>query len=165
MRTPWGRGPDGPSFGWIGLLPLSLGEANGLRQASRFAAAPLVAFSARAALTADLEAYLGRRSAAPVIAGPSRQRCSMLTALSENNPPRRLSRLSMPHLDEARRRQGLSTCPSGRLCISARCFGAISVLPDRLDFTAIGTVNLVSRLEGLCRPLDKVRPWLGYTRR
>jgi len=48
----------------------------------------------------------------------------------------------MAHLDQERQRQGLPPLP----------FGAA----DRLDFTAIGpAVNLVSRLEGLCRPLRR----------
>ena len=38
-------------------------------EAARFAAAPLAALAARATLTAALEAYLGRRSAARVLAG------------------------------------------------------------------------------------------------
>jgi class 3 adenylate cyclase len=71
-----------------------------LREAARFAAAPLAALSARATLTAVLEAYLGRRSAARVLAGPLRRdvgetiRAALLyadlrsfTALSEVNPP------------------------------------------------------------------------------
>src|SRR5258708_14902528 len=59
-----GSRPDGPSLGWIGPRPFTPGEANELRQAARFAAAPLSALAARATLTAALEAYLGRRSAA-----------------------------------------------------------------------------------------------------
>ena len=68
-----GSRPDGPSLGWIGPRPFTLDEANELRQAVRFAAAPLAALTARATLTAALEAYLGRRSAAQVLAGPLRR--------------------------------------------------------------------------------------------
>ena len=95
-----GSGPDRPSLGWIGPRPFTPGEANELRQAARFAAAPLAALAARATLTAALEAYLGRRSAARVLAGPLRRGigeniqaallCADLrgfTALSESNPP------------------------------------------------------------------------------
>src|SRR6266852_8436936 len=95
-----GSRPDGPSLGWIGPRPFTPGEANQLRQAARFAAAPLAALVARATLTAVLEAYLGRRSAARVLAGPLRRdigetiQAALLyadlrgfTALSENHPP------------------------------------------------------------------------------
>src|SRR6266849_2466299 len=95
-----GSRTDGPSLGWIGPRPFTLGEANELRQAARFAAAPLFALAARATLTAALEAYLGRRSAARVLAGPLRRdigetiQAALLfadlrgfTALSESNPP------------------------------------------------------------------------------
>ncbi len=95
-----GSRPDGPSLGWIGPRPFTPGEANELRQAARFAAAPLAALAARATLTAALEAYLGRRSAARVLAGPLRRdigetiQAALLyadlrgfTALSESNPP------------------------------------------------------------------------------
>jgi class 3 adenylate cyclase len=95
-----GSRPDGPLLSWIGPRPFTLGEANELRQAARFAAAPLAALAARATLTAALEAYLGRRSAARVLAGPLRRGigetiqaallCADLrgfTALSESNPP------------------------------------------------------------------------------
>ena len=44
-----------------------------LHQAARFAAAPLAALSARATLAALLDAYLGRRGAAQVLAGRSRR--------------------------------------------------------------------------------------------
>jgi class 3 adenylate cyclase len=87
-------------FGWIGPLPFTARQANKLRQAARFAAAPLAALEARATLTAALEAYLGRRSAARVLAGPLRRdigetiQAALLfadlrgfTALSESNPP------------------------------------------------------------------------------
>src|SRR6185503_19773969 len=50
--------------GWIGPRPFTAEEAGRLHAAARFAAAPLSALSARATLTAALEAYLGRRSAA-----------------------------------------------------------------------------------------------------
>src|SRR6476469_615463 len=95
-----GLGPDGPSLGWVGPRPFTNGESEQLRQAARFAAAPLAALAARATLSAALEAYLGRRSAARVLAAPLRRgvgetiQAALLyadlrgfTALSESNPP------------------------------------------------------------------------------
>jgi adenylate cyclase len=218
-----GAEPDGPSLAWIGPSPFTSGETNALRQAARFAAAPLAALAARATLTAALEAYLGRRSAARVLAGPLRRdigetiQAALLfadlrgfTELSESNPPAAVisaldawfdriagpvhafggevlkfigdgvlaifpvvggsprgaceaalravaaARIGMAHLDEARREQGLPPLPFGAaLHLGEMLWGNIGAA-DRLDFTAIGpAVNLVSRLEGLCRPLDK----------
>ena len=218
-----GPRPDGPSLAWIGPRPFTPGEADELRQAARFAAAPRAAVAARATLTAALEAYLGRRSAARVLAGPLRRDigetiqaallCADLrgfTALSESNPPSAVisaldawfdriagpvhafggevlkfigdgvlaifpvvggaprdacdaalravsaARVGMAHLDDARRQQGLSPLPFGAaLHLGEMLWGNIGAA-DRLDFTAIGpAVNLVSRLEGLCRTLDK----------
>jgi adenylate cyclase len=62
----------------------------------------------------------------------------------------------MAHLDEARRRDGREPLPFGAaLHLGEILWGNIGAA-DRLDFTAIGpAVNLVSRLEGLCRPLDR----------
>ena len=68
-----GPGPDGPVLGWAGTRPFGPAEAGRLRQVARFAAAPLAALAARAALAALLEAYLGRRSAARVQAGALRR--------------------------------------------------------------------------------------------
>ena len=92
--------PDGPLFGWIGPCPFASDEAAHLSEAARFAAAALTALTARATLTAALEAYLGKRSAARVLAGPLRRgigesiSAALLfadlrgfTALSEMNPP------------------------------------------------------------------------------
>ena len=92
--------PDSPVLGWAGTRRFSPAEAGRLRQAARFAAAPLAALSARAALAALLEAYLGRRSAARVRAGALRRgtgetiRAALLsadlrdfTALSEATAP------------------------------------------------------------------------------
>jgi adenylate cyclase len=214
---------DGPLLGWIGPRPFTPGEADELRQAARFAAAPLAVLAARATLAAALEAYLGRRSAARVLAGPLRRgigetiQAALLyadlrgfTALSEGNPPSAVisaldawfdriagavhafggevlkfvgdgvlaifpvvggaprgacdaalravsaARVGMAHLDEARHQQGLSPLRFGAaLHLGEMLWGNIGAA-DRLDFTAIGpAVNLVSRLEGLCRPLDK----------
>jgi len=219
-----GSGPGGPSFGWIGPRPFTPGEVDALRQTARFAAAPLAALTARATLTAILDAYLGRRSAARVLAGPLRRdigetiQAALLfadlrgfTALSEFNPPAAVisaldawfdriagpvhafggevlkfigdgvlaifpvaagsprsacdaalravaaARTGMEHLDAARRREGLPPLPFGAaLHLGEMLWGNIGAA-DRLDFRAIGpAVNLVSRLEGLCRPLDKV---------
>jgi adenylate cyclase len=90
----------GPLLGWIGPRPFVDKEADRLREVARFAAAPLAALSARATLSVVLEAYLGRRSAARVLAGPLRRevgetiRAVLLyadlrgfTALSEAEPP------------------------------------------------------------------------------
>jgi class 3 adenylate cyclase len=218
-----GSRPDGPLLGWIGPRSFTPGEADALRQAARFAAAPLAALAARATLTAALEAYIGRRSAARVLAGPLRRdvgetiQAALLyadlrdfTALSESNPPSAIiaaldawfdriaspvhafggevlkfigdgvlaifpvvggvprsacdaalravtaAQVGMAHLDEARHRQGLPPLRFGAaLHLGEMLWGNIGAA-DRLDFTAIGpAVNLVSRLEGLCRPLDK----------
>ncbi|MGO9045356.1 MAG: adenylate/guanylate cyclase domain-containing protein, partial [Xanthobacteraceae bacterium] len=65
-----GPRPDGPSLSWIGPRPFTPSEAHELRQTARFAAAPLAVL---ATLSAALEAYLGRRSAAKVLAGPLRR--------------------------------------------------------------------------------------------
>ena len=66
---PDSQGQEGPVLGWAGTRPFGPGETGRLREAARFAAAPLAALAARAALSALLEAYLGRRSAAQVQAG------------------------------------------------------------------------------------------------
>jgi adenylate cyclase len=92
--------PDGPRLAWIGPRPFTDDEAARLSEAARFAAAPLAALTTRATLTAALEAYLGRRSAARVLAGPLRRGVGEMiqavimfadlrgfTALSETNPP------------------------------------------------------------------------------
>jgi len=218
-----GLAPDGPRLGWIGPRPFTPDEAERLREAARFAAAPLAALTARATLTAALEAYLGRRSASKVLAGPLRRgigetiEAALLfadlrgfTALSESAPPSEViaaldawfdriagsvhafggevlkfmgdgvlaifpvaggsprnacdaalkavaaARSGMAHLDEARAQDGLPPLPFGvALHLGAMLWGNIGAA-DRLDFTAIGpAVNLVSRLEGLCRPLER----------
>jgi adenylate cyclase len=63
----------GPLLAWALSRPLGDGEATLLRQAARFAAAPLAGLSWRATLAALLEAYVGRRGAAQVLAGRSRR--------------------------------------------------------------------------------------------
>ncbi|MBI5263197.1 MAG: adenylate/guanylate cyclase domain-containing protein [Bradyrhizobium sp.] len=95
-----GTAADTPVLGWAGTRPFGPGEAARLRQAARFAAAPLASLAAQAALAALLEAYLGRRSAAQVQAGALRRgageiiRAALLfadlrdfTALSEVTEP------------------------------------------------------------------------------
>jgi adenylate cyclase len=218
-----GRKPDGPSLAWIGPRPFTPQEIDQLRQAARFAAAPIAVLATRATLTAALEAYLGRRSAARVLAAPLRRnvgetiQAALLyadlrgfTALSEAYPPEVViaaldawfdriagavhafggevlkfigdgilaifpvagrtprdacnaalravsaARAGMTHLDSERGRQGLPPLPFGAaLHLGEILWGNIGAA-DRLDFTAIGSaVNLVSRLEGLCRPLGK----------
>jgi class 3 adenylate cyclase len=66
------------------------------------------------------------------------------------------ARAGMAHLDEARSRQGLPSLHFGlALHLGEMLWGNVGTA-DRLDFTAIGpAVNLVSRLEGLCRPLGR----------
>jgi len=64
---------DGPVLGWSILRPLTEQESALLHQAARFAAAPLAALVTRSTLAALLEAYLGRRSAAQVLAGRLRR--------------------------------------------------------------------------------------------
>jgi class 3 adenylate cyclase len=214
---------DGPLLAWIGPRPFTPSEIAELRQAARFTAAPLAVLAARATLSATLEAYLGRRSAARVRAAPLRRdigetiQAALLyadlrdfTALSENNPPAAViaalnawfdriagpvhafggevlkfigdgilaifpvvggtprsacnaavravsaARAGMAHLDKERRQQGLPPVAFGAaLHLGEMLWGNIGAA-DRLDFTAIGpAVNLVSRLEGLCRPLGK----------
>ena len=218
-----GGGSDGPVLGWIGPRQFTQSEADRLRETARFAAAPLAAISARATLTAVLEAYLGRRSAGRVLAGPLRRevgetiRAALLyadlrsfTALSEAEPPAAViealgswfdciagavhafggevlkfigdgvlaifpvigdnprdacdaalravhsAKAGMAHLDVARRGQGLPSLSFGvALHLGEILWGNVGAA-DRLDFTAIGpSVNLVSRLEGLCRPLGR----------
>ena len=99
-EDPIGPTSDGPRLAWIGPRPFTSDETSRLGEAARFAAAPLAALTARATLTAALEAYLGRRSAARVLAGPLRRgvgetiQAALLfadlrgfTALSEAHPP------------------------------------------------------------------------------
>jgi adenylate cyclase len=218
-----GLGSDVPVLGWIGPRQFTAAEVDRLREAARFAAAPLAALSARATLTAVVEAYLGRRSAARVLSGPMRRdvgetiRAALLyadlrsfTALSDSAPPAAViaalgawfdciagsvhafggevlkfigdgvlaifpvigesprnacdaalravssARAGMVHLNVTRREQGLPPLAFGvALHLGDILWGNVGAA-DRLDFTAIGpAVNLVSRLEGLCRPLDR----------
>jgi adenylate cyclase len=66
------------------------------------------------------------------------------------------ARAGMAHLDASRQAQGLPPLPFGvALHLGDILWGNIGAA-DRLDFTAIGpAINLVSRLEGLCRPLGR----------
>src|SRR5579871_2461788 len=214
---------DGPSLCWAGPRAFTADEIDRLRQAARFAAAPLAVIAARAKLTAALEAYLGRRSAARVLAAPLRRavgetiQAALLyadlrgfTALSDNQPPAAViaaldawfdriagavhafggevlkfigdgilaifpisgsaprgacdaalravsaAQAGMAHLDQDRSRKGLSPLHFGAALHLGEIFWGNIGAADRLDFTAIGpAVNLVSRLEGLCRPLGK----------
>ena len=68
-----GPSPEGPVLGWAGLRPLTEAESMLLYEAARFAVAPLAALAMRSTLAALLEAYLGRRSAAQVLAGRLRR--------------------------------------------------------------------------------------------
>ena len=86
----------------------------------------------------------------PVLGGSPRSACdAALKAVAA-------ARSGMAHLDAARRREGLEPLPFGvALHLGAMLWGNIGAA-DRLDFTAIGpAVNLVSRLQDLCRPLDR----------
>src|SRR4029453_3083604 len=66
------------------------------------------------------------------------------------------ARAGMAHLDAAPQARGLAPLSFGAgLDLGEILWGNIGAA-DRLDFTAIGpAVNLVSRLEGLCRPLGR----------
>ena len=68
-----GSGQNAAALGWIGARPLTQTDADQLAQAARFAAAPLAALSARAMMSAALNAYVGKRSAARVLSGPLRR--------------------------------------------------------------------------------------------
>src|SRR5205807_6863338 len=86
----------------------------------------------------------------PLVGGAPRGACdAALRAVSA-------ARVGMAHLNKERRQQGLSPLPFGAaLHLGEMLWGNIGAA-DRLDFTAIGpAVNLVSRLEGLCRPLGR----------
>jgi adenylate cyclase len=86
----------------------------------------------------------------PVAGGSPRNACdAALKAVAA-------ARSGMAHLDQTRRRDGLARLPFGvALHLGEMLWGNIGAA-DRLDFTAIGpAVNLVSRLEGLCRPLGQ----------
>ena len=62
------------------------------------------------------------------------------------------ARAGMAHLNEARRGQGLPPLPFGMAVHHGEMLWGNIGTADRLDFTAIGpAVNLVSRLEGLCK--------------
>ncbi|HWG79477.1 MAG TPA: adenylate/guanylate cyclase domain-containing protein, partial [Stellaceae bacterium] len=218
-----GPGSVGPMLAWALSRPLAEEESALLHQAARFAVAPLAVLGARATLAALLEAYLGRRGAAQVLAGRSRRepgesiRAVLLfgdlrgfTELSESLAAEQVvaaldawfdriagavhafggevlkfigdgvlaifpiggrpaslacdaalnavnaALAGMAHLNEARRRQGMSPLQFGlALHLGEMLWGNVGTA-DRLDFTAIGpAVNLVSRLEGLCRPLGR----------
>jgi len=86
----------------------------------------------------------------PIVGEQSRPACeAALRAVAA-------ARAGMAHLDGQRRAQGLPPLPFGvALHLGEILWGNIGAA-DRLDFTAIGpAVNLVSRLEGLCRPLER----------
>jgi class 3 adenylate cyclase len=71
--APAGPTSNDPVLGWAALRPLNETESALLHQAARFAAAPLAVLATRLTLAALLEAYLGRRSAAQVLAGRLRR--------------------------------------------------------------------------------------------
>src|SRR6266550_4127780 len=112
-----GTRPEGPSLAWIGPRAFTPDEAEALHQAARFAAAPLAAVAARATLTAALEAYLGRRSAARVLAGPLRRNVGARCLVrSHRRPGPRLRRRG----PEIHRRRRAGDFPGGRRLAAQR---------------------------------------------
>ena len=73
VAGPAADASGGPILAWAISRPLAERESALLREAARFAAAPLAGLSSRATLAALLEAYVGRRGAAQVLAGRSRR--------------------------------------------------------------------------------------------
>ena len=74
VQEDFAGGPsDGAVLAWTGTRPFSVSESELLRQVARFAAAPLALLAARSTLAALLTTYLGRRSAAQVLAGRLRR--------------------------------------------------------------------------------------------
>jgi adenylate cyclase len=73
--SPMSDGPrtDCPVLGWAASRSLTEAESSLLQEVARFAAAPLAVLAARSMLATLLEAYLGRRSAAQVLAGRLRR--------------------------------------------------------------------------------------------
>ncbi len=68
----------------------------------------------------------------------------------------RAAQAGMAHLGAAREQQGLQPFHFGAALHLGEIFWGNVGAADRLDFTAIGpAVNLVSRLEGLCKPLNR----------
>jgi class 3 adenylate cyclase len=68
----------------------------------------------------------------------------------------RAAQAGMVHLGAAREQQGLKALHFGAALHLGEIFWGNVGAADRLDFTAIGpAVNLVSRLEGLCKPLNR----------
>ena len=99
-QAPIGPASDRPLLDWAVSRPLADAESVLLHQVGRFSAGPLTAIGTRTTLAALLETYLGRRSAAQVLAGRLRResgetiRAVLLygdlrgfTALSEAMPP------------------------------------------------------------------------------
>jgi len=72
-RMPNEQAPSGPLLSWALSRPLTADESALLHDVARFAAAPLAVIAGRSTLAALLEAYLGRRSAAQVLAGRLRR--------------------------------------------------------------------------------------------
>ncbi|MGE3831623.1 MAG: adenylate/guanylate cyclase domain-containing protein [Parvibaculaceae bacterium] len=72
-ETAAGSAGNAPVLGWALSRPLAEAEAAHLADVARFAAAPLAVIAARATLAALLETYLGKRSAAQVMAGRLRR--------------------------------------------------------------------------------------------
>ncbi|KSV70584.1 MULTISPECIES: adenylate/guanylate cyclase domain-containing protein [Ensifer] len=100
LQQSTGSGNERASLGWAGTRPFGPEETARLGDVARFAVAPLAVLAERAALTALLDAYLGRRSAARVRAGALTRgtgetiRAALLyadlrnfTALSETSEP------------------------------------------------------------------------------
>lgn len=68
-----GGAADGTVLGWAATRPFGEAELERLREVARYAAAPLAALAASSTLSVLLETYLGRRSAAQVLAGRLRR--------------------------------------------------------------------------------------------
>ena len=86
----------------------------------------------------------------PVLGDTSRSACeAALRAVTA-------AEAGMAHLNSTRREQSLPPLAFGAALHVGEIFWGNIGAADRLDFTAIGpAVNLVSRLEGLCRPLGR----------